>query len=68
MDGGLDVINFGCRLNIAEGEAIRSAVEAVGARDTIIFNSCAVTDEAVRQARQAPASRPTARGGRRRIV
>ena len=48
-----EVVNFGCRLNIAEGEAIRTAAHAAGARDTIIFNSCAVTDEAVRQARQA---------------
>ncbi|MFC3783890.1 threonylcarbamoyladenosine tRNA methylthiotransferase MtaB [Sphingopyxis italica] len=47
------VVNFGCRLNIAEGEAIRSAVEAAGAEGMIVFNSCAVTDEAVRQARQA---------------
>ncbi len=47
------VVNFGCRLNIAEGEAIRAAVDAAGARDTVVFNSCAVTDEAVRQARQA---------------
>ena len=53
LDGGLDVVNFGCRLNIAEGEAVRSAASAAGAKDTIIFNSCAVTDEAVRQARQA---------------
>ncbi|APZ99352.1 tRNA (N(6)-L-threonylcarbamoyladenosine(37)-C(2))-methylthiotransferase MtaB [Sphingopyxis sp. QXT-31] len=53
LDGGLDVVNFGCRLNIAEGEAVRAAAKAAGARDTIIFNSCAVTDEAVRQARQA---------------
>jgi threonylcarbamoyladenosine tRNA methylthiotransferase MtaB len=50
---GVDVVNFGCRLNIAEGEAIRSAISAAGAADTIVFNSCAVTDEAVRQARQA---------------
>lgn len=50
---GVDVVNFGCRLNIAEGEAVRAAARAAGARDTIIFNSCAVTDEAVRQARQA---------------
>lgn len=50
---GPAVVNFGCRLNIAEGEAIRSAVEAASARDTIVFNSCAVTDEAMRQARQA---------------
>jgi threonylcarbamoyladenosine tRNA methylthiotransferase MtaB len=48
-----EVVNFGCRLNIAEGEAIRAAVGAAGAADTIVFNSCAVTDEAVRQARQA---------------
>jgi threonylcarbamoyladenosine tRNA methylthiotransferase MtaB len=50
---GSEVVNFGCRLNIAEGEAIRAAVRTAGARDTIVFNSCAVTDEAVRQARQA---------------
>ncbi|HEX2811225.1 MAG TPA: MiaB/RimO family radical SAM methylthiotransferase [Sphingopyxis sp.] len=48
-----EVVNFGCRLNIAEGEAIRAAAREAGARDTIVFNSCAVTDEAVRQARQA---------------
>ncbi len=48
-----EVVNFGCRLNIAEGEAIRAALREAGARDTIVFNSCAVTDEAVRQARQA---------------
>lgn len=53
LDGGLDVVNFGCRLNIAEGEAVRAAASAAGAKDAIIFNSCAVTDEAVRQARQA---------------
>ena len=47
------VVNFGCRLNIAEGEAVRTAMREAGAHDTIVFNSCAVTDEAVRQARQA---------------
>ena len=49
----VEVVNFGCRLNIAEGEAIRAAARQAGVRDTIVFNSCAVTDEAVRQARQA---------------
>jgi threonylcarbamoyladenosine tRNA methylthiotransferase MtaB len=49
----VEVVNFGCRLNIAEGEGVRAAARAAGGRDTIIFNSCAVTDEAVRQARQA---------------
>lgn len=47
----VEVINFGCRLNIAEGEAIRAA--AAGADDLVIINSCAVTAEATRQARQA---------------
>ncbi|MDZ3830635.1 MAG: MiaB/RimO family radical SAM methylthiotransferase [Sphingopyxis sp.] len=52
-DPRVEVVNFGCRLNIAEGEAVRSAASAAGADGAIIFNSCAVTDEAVRQARQA---------------
>ncbi len=47
----VEVINFGCRLNIAEGEAIRAA--AGDQSDLIIINSCAVTKEAERQARQA---------------
>ncbi len=49
----VEVVNFGCRLNLAEGEAVRTAALRAGATDTIVFNSCAVTDEAVRQARQA---------------
>ncbi|MHA4835161.1 MiaB/RimO family radical SAM methylthiotransferase [Sphingopyxis sp. MSC1_008] len=53
LAGPVEVVNFGCRLNIAEGEGVRAAARAAGVRDTIIFNSCAVTDEAVRQARQA---------------
>ena len=47
----VEVINFGCRLNIAEGEAIRAA--AGDQDDLIVINSCAVTAEASRQARQA---------------
>ncbi len=47
----VEVINFGCRLNIAEGEAIRAAT--AGIDDLIVINSCAVTAEATRQARQA---------------
>jgi threonylcarbamoyladenosine tRNA methylthiotransferase MtaB len=47
----VEVLNFGCRLNIAEGEAIRAA--ATDTDDLIIINSCAVTLEAERQARQA---------------
>jgi threonylcarbamoyladenosine tRNA methylthiotransferase MtaB len=46
----VDVITFGCRLNIVESEAIRRA--AAGLDDTVVLNTCAVTAEAVRQARQ----------------
>ena len=42
-------ITLGCRLNFAESEAMR----ALAGDDTIIVNSCAVTNEAVRQTRQA---------------
>ena len=48
----VDVVTFGCRLNIAESEAIRRS--AAGTRDaTVVVNTCAVTAEAVRQARQS---------------
>ena len=46
------VINFGCRLNAYESEAMAEHAETAGLHDTIIINSCAVTAEAVRQARQ----------------
>jgi len=45
------LITFGCRLNIAESEAMRTLAQ--GQDDLVIVNSCAVTGEAVRQARQA---------------
>jgi threonylcarbamoyladenosine tRNA methylthiotransferase MtaB len=48
---GPDIITMGCRLNIAESEAIRDM--AAGQDDLIVVNSCAVTAEAVRQTRQA---------------
>ena len=48
---GPQIITMGCRLNIAESEAIR---QSLGARDDlVVVNSCAVTGEAVRQTRQA---------------
>ncbi len=50
---GVEVLTFGCRLNIVESEAMRAAAVAAGHRDLVIVNSCAVTSEAVRQARQA---------------
>ena len=49
----VDVVTFGCRLNAVESEAIRRAARAAGHEDLVVFNTCAVTQEAVRQARQA---------------
>ena len=49
----VDVVTFGCRLNAVESEAVRRAAEASSDLPTIVFNTCAVTEEAVRQARQA---------------
>ena len=48
-----EVITFGCRLNTFESEVIRRAAIEAGLRGAIIFNTCAVTAEAERQARQA---------------
>ncbi|RJF91026.1 tRNA (N(6)-L-threonylcarbamoyladenosine(37)-C(2))-methylthiotransferase MtaB [Sphingomonas cavernae] len=48
---GPELITLGCRLNIAESEAIRALVPDID--DLVIVNSCAVTAEAVRQTRQA---------------
>jgi threonylcarbamoyladenosine tRNA methylthiotransferase MtaB len=47
------IITFGCRLNAFESEIIRRAAAAAGVSDAIIINTCAVTAEAERQARQA---------------
>ena len=49
------VQTFGCRLNAYESEVIRDRLQegADPQRNTIIMNTCAVTGEAVRQARQA---------------
>jgi len=48
-----EIITFGCRLNAFESEVIRRAAAAAGLRDAVIVNTCAVTAEAERQARQA---------------
>jgi threonylcarbamoyladenosine tRNA methylthiotransferase MtaB len=47
----VDVLTFGCRLNAYESEVMRA--HAVGLRDMVVVNTCAVTAEAERQARQA---------------
>jgi len=49
----VDVITFGCRLNAFESEVIAREAERAGLADTIVINSCAVTNEAVAQARQS---------------
>jgi threonylcarbamoyladenosine tRNA methylthiotransferase MtaB len=46
------VVSLGCRLNLAEGEAIRRLAGDAGLGEAIVVNSCAVTNEAVRQTRQ----------------
>ncbi|QDP18760.1 tRNA (N(6)-L-threonylcarbamoyladenosine(37)-C(2))-methylthiotransferase MtaB [Sphingomonas xanthus] len=61
---GADTITLGCRLNFAESEAMRS----LAGDDAIIINSCAVTNEAVRQTRQAIRRAHRDRPGRRIIV
>lgn len=48
----IDVVTFGCRLNIHESEVMRRHASAAGLNDTVVVNTCAVTAEAVRQARQ----------------
>jgi threonylcarbamoyladenosine tRNA methylthiotransferase MtaB len=49
----VEVVTFGCRLNAFESEVIRNEAERAGLTETIVINSCAVTNEAVAQARQS---------------
>src|SRR5215475_8796065 len=49
----VDVITFGCRLNTVESEVIRREATSAGVHDAVVVNTCAVTAEAVRQAKQA---------------
>ncbi len=48
----VEVVTFGCRLNSAESEVIRREAASAGVADAVVVNTCAVTSEAVRQARQ----------------
>ena len=50
---GVEIVTFGCRLNAFESEVILREAENAGLSDTIVINSCAVTNEAVAQARQS---------------
>ncbi len=46
-------MTFGCRLNAFESEVMKNHAKKAGMKNTLIVNTCAVTGEAVRQARQA---------------
>jgi threonylcarbamoyladenosine tRNA methylthiotransferase MtaB len=64
----VDVVTFGCRLNTAESEAIRRQAHAAGVADAMVVNTCAVTGEAVRQARQSIRKLKRERPGARIVV
>lgn len=48
----LDFITFGCKLNMFESEIMREKAIEHGLENITFFNTCAVTNEAIRQARQ----------------
>jgi threonylcarbamoyladenosine tRNA methylthiotransferase MtaB len=64
----VEVVTFGCRLNAHESDQARARAEADGLTDAVIFNTCAVTGEAVRQARQAIRKARRARPDARLVV
>jgi threonylcarbamoyladenosine tRNA methylthiotransferase MtaB len=64
----VEVITFGCRLNAYESELIARQAAAAGLADAVIVNTCAVTAEAERQARQAIRKARRARPNARLIV
>jgi len=47
-----EIVTFGCRLNTYESEVMRSHARSAGLENVVIVNTCAVTSEAERQARQ----------------
>ncbi|WP_430422684.1 tRNA (N(6)-L-threonylcarbamoyladenosine(37)-C(2))-methylthiotransferase MtaB [Phenylobacterium sp.] len=67
-DGDVRIVTFGCRLNAYESEVIRKRAAEDGLSDAVVFNTCAVTNEAVRQARQAIRKARRERPGARLIV
>jgi threonylcarbamoyladenosine tRNA methylthiotransferase MtaB len=64
----VDIVTFGCRLNAYESEVIRKRASEDGLSDAVVFNTCAVTGEAVRQARQAIRKARRERPGAKLIV
>jgi threonylcarbamoyladenosine tRNA methylthiotransferase MtaB len=67
-DEDVRIVTFGCRLNAYESEVIRTRAAEDGLTDAIVFNTCAVTGEAVRQARQAIRKARRERPGAKLIV
>ena len=53
MTNSQEVITFGCRLNIYESEIIKANLAKSGSDNVVVFNTCAVTKQAEKQARQA---------------
>ena len=49
----VEVVSFGCRLNLLESAAIERMARASGQTNLVVVNTCAVTAEAVKQARQS---------------
>jgi threonylcarbamoyladenosine tRNA methylthiotransferase MtaB len=64
----VELVTFGCRLNTYESEVIRKNAEAAGLADVVVVNTCAVTAEAVRQARQTIRRLKRERPGARVVV
>ena len=64
----VDTITFGCRLNIVESEALAGEARGAGEENLVIVNTCAVTAESTRQARQAIRRLHRERPGARIIV
>jgi threonylcarbamoyladenosine tRNA methylthiotransferase MtaB len=64
----LEIVTFGCRLNAWESEVMRANAATAGIEETVIVNTCAVTAEAERQARQAIRRARRERPGARIVV
>jgi len=64
----VEIVTFGCRLNGYESEAIRARAAEAQLQNAVIFNTCAVTAEAVRQSRQAIRKMRRQKPGARIIV
>ncbi len=63
-----EIVTFGCRLNTYESEVMRRHATEAGLENAVVINTCAVTGEAVRQARQAIRRLRRERPGARIVV